>query len=74
VDRAFELGMRRIGLGRHRDIGAVAGRALGDGEADAARGAGDEERPTFERHHILLTAHACKRDLQASQTVLSVAT
>jgi hypothetical protein len=31
------------GLGRDHDIGPVASGAQGDGQADAARGAGDEE-------------------------------
>ena len=43
VDRARQLRMRLGGLGRDRDVGAVARRAQRDGEPDAARGAGDEE-------------------------------
>jgi hypothetical protein len=43
VDGARQLGMGLGGLGGDDDIGPVAGRAQGDGQADAARGAGDEE-------------------------------
>ena len=53
VDRAFELRMR---LGRLRgdgDVGAVARGAERDGEPDAARGAGDEERLAGEAHAVM---------------------
>ena len=50
VDRAFELGMRRLGLGGDGDVGAVARRPQRDREPDAARGAGDEQRLALERH------------------------
>ena len=43
VDRAFELGMRRLGLGGDGDVGAVARGAERDRKPDAARGAGDEQ-------------------------------
>ena len=43
VDGAFELGMRLDRLGRDRNIGAVGGGLERDGEADAARAAGDEQ-------------------------------
>ena len=36
MDRAFELGMRGLCLGRDRDIGAVASGAQRDREPDAA--------------------------------------
>ena len=52
VDGAFELGMRLDRLGGDGDIGAVARRLERDGEADAARGAGDEKRFSFERHRF----------------------
>ena len=62
MDRAFELGMRGLGLGRDRDIGAVAGGAQRDREPDAARSAGDEEGLAFERHrrHRLRAKNASK--------------
>ena len=62
MDRAFELGMRGLGLGRDRDIGAVAGGAQRDREPDAARSAGDEESLVFERHrrHRLRAKNASK--------------
>ena len=44
IDRAFELGMRFLRLGDDGDVGAVARGTLGDGEADAAAGSGDEQR------------------------------
>ena len=53
VDRAFELRVRLGGLGGDRDVGAVARGAKRDGEPDAARRAGDEERLSGE-------AHACQ--------------
>jgi len=37
------LGCWRVGLGRDRDVGAVARGAQRDRQADAARGAGDEQ-------------------------------
>src|SRR5215472_16430383 len=62
MDRAFELGMRGLGLGRDRDIGAVAGGAQRDREPDAPRSAGDEEGLAFERHrrHRLRAKNASK--------------
>ena len=44
VDRSGKLRMRLGRLGRDDDIGAVARRAHGDGEPDAARAAADEQR------------------------------
>ena len=52
VDRAFELGMRRLGLGRDGDIGAVARGPQRDRKPDAARGAGDEQCLALERHRL----------------------
>jgi hypothetical protein len=62
MDRAFELGMRGLGLGRDRDIGAVTGGAQRDRESDAARSTGDEEGLAFERHrrHRLRAKNASK--------------
>ena len=48
VDRAFELGMRRLGLGGDGDVGAVARGAQRNGKPDAARCAGDEQRLSLE--------------------------
>ena len=48
------FGLRRLGLGGDRDIGAVARGAQRDREPDAARGAGDEQRLALERHALLL--------------------
>ena len=56
VDRAFELGIGLGGLGGDGDVGAVARGALGDGEADAAAGAGDEQRLAFEGGHARVLA------------------
>ena len=50
VDRALQLRMRRFGLGRDRDIGAVARGAQRNRKADAARGAGDEQGLAGKRH------------------------
>jgi len=46
---------RQLGVGfrpswRDRDVGAVGGAATGDGQADAARGAGDEDRLAVSVH------------------------
>ena len=49
-DGARQLGVRRLGLGGDGDVGAVARGAQRDRKSDAARGAGDEERPALERH------------------------
>ena len=54
VDRAGELGMRRLGLGGDRDIGAVARGFQRDRQPDAARGAGDEQRLAVKRRHRVL--------------------
>ena len=54
VDRARQFRMRLGGLGRDRDIGAVARRAQRDGQADAARAARDEQRLALERHEGFL--------------------
>ena len=43
IDRARQLRMRLGGLGRDRDIGAVARGAQRDRQPDAARAAGDEQ-------------------------------
>ena len=51
VDGAFELGVRLGRLGGDGDVGAVARRPQRDGEADAAAGAGDEQRLALERCH-----------------------
>ena len=51
VDRSRQLRIRRGGLGRDRDVGAVARGAHGDREPDAARAAGDEQRLAGERRH-----------------------
>lgn len=50
VDRAFQARIRRVGLGRDDDIGAVARAPFADGQADAAAGAGDEDRLALEAH------------------------
>ena len=44
MDGAGQLGVRFVRLGRDDDVGAVAGRTQGDGQADASAGARDEER------------------------------
>jgi hypothetical protein len=44
VDGAGELGMRRLGLGRDGDIGAVARGAQRNRKPDAAGGPGDKQR------------------------------
>src|SRR5262249_4424032 len=51
-----------VGLGRDRDIGAVAGGAQRDREPDAARSTGNEEGLAFERHrrHRLRAKNASK--------------
>src|SRR5690606_9535895 len=55
VDGAGELGVGHAGLGDDGDVGAVARGAQGDGAADAARGAGDEEGLACKgRHPVLL--------------------
>ena len=50
VHGSGQLRVRRVGLGRDGDIGAVAGGAQRDGEPDAARGPGDEQRLARKRH------------------------
>jgi len=45
---AFKFRVRLVGLGGDGDIGAVPCRAQGDGKADAAAGAGDEEGLSLE--------------------------
>ena len=50
VDRAGQLGVRRVGLGGDRDVGAVARGAQRDRKPDAARSPGDEQRLALERH------------------------
>ena len=45
------LGCGSVGLGGDRDVGAVARRAQGDRQADAAAGAGDEQRLALEPRH-----------------------
>jgi hypothetical protein len=69
MDRAFELGMEGLGLGRDRDIGAVAGGTQRDREPDAARSAGDEEGLGFERHrrHRLRAKNASKATLASGE-------
>ena len=49
-DGAGELGMRLLGFGGDRDVGAVAGGAQRNGEPDPARCAGDEQRAAFQGH------------------------
>ena len=44
VNGAGQFGMRRVGLGGDDDVGSIASRAQCDGKADAAAGAGDEQR------------------------------
>src|SRR5260221_10211286 len=44
VDRPWQRGMWLRGLGRDRDIGAVAGRAQHNSEPDSARTAADKDR------------------------------
>jgi hypothetical protein len=51
VDGARQLRVRLGGLGGDDDVRAVARRAQRDGEADAAAGAGDEQRASLERGH-----------------------
>jgi len=46
-DRPGQLGVRLVGLGGDRDVGAVARRAQRNREADAARGASNKERAVF---------------------------
>ena len=63
VDGAGELRVRLGGLGRDRDIGAVAGGAQSDRQPDAARGAGDEQglaelHATSLRPHFLRARNA----------------
>jgi hypothetical protein len=43
VDGAWQLGVGHGRFGGNGHVGAVARRAQGDGQADAARGASDEE-------------------------------
>ena len=70
VDRARQLRMRLGGLGRDRHIGAVARRPQRDGQPDAARAAGDEQRLALERHEGLLQLLDC-RDPCAPAAALS---
>ena len=52
VDGARQLGIGHRRFGGDGDIGAVARGAQGDGQADAARGAGDEEGFACESGHV----------------------
>src|ERR1019366_481485 len=66
MDGAGELRMRRAGLGGDGHIGAVARGTQCDRQADAARGAGDEQRFARQRGHVgtpncLSQATGCQR-------------
>ena len=58
VDRAGQLRVGLGGLGQQRHVGAVAGRAQRDREADAAAAAGHEQGPVFQAHPSPLPAIA----------------
>src|SRR2546429_5517566 len=51
-DRAGELRMRLVGLGRDRNVGAVARGAQRNCKPDAARCAGDEQCAVFEHNPL----------------------
>ena len=51
VDRPRKLGVWAVGLRQQGDVGAVACRPEGDGQADASAGAGNQQRATAETGH-----------------------
>ena len=73
VDRARELGVRLGGLGRDDHVRAVPSRPKADGKADAARGAGDEERFAAKGHAVsspMPDLPSCEEARAAHDTVL----
>ncbi len=51
VDGARQFGIGHVRLGGNGDVGTVAGGAQGDGQADPARGTGDEQSLAGKRGH-----------------------